>query len=224
VRVRSPAEGMRDLRERLGEAYAGELELDREMFPATLVVKTGEVSAGRADIAARLSALSARKSVVRVDVPSAAAVRALDYLGWGRIGGMLLGLALVAAAAAGVARYLDDLREVERDRLAVLDRLGAPPRDLQRRPRLRGAIIGGWAGLGAALMLSLAGVVVGVVVADLAPGRIGGAAWLRWLVTLAPLLLGPAIGFGVGYWVSSRDCRGAGRVSSDGLRSALRYD
>lgn len=100
----------------------------------------------------RLLALEVRPEVVAVDVPEARVMNQMQE-GRGLLLGLGLGILLIFLASWGnLAIFLRRLQEEERRENHLLEVFGASPAALSRPTTVRGAVVGGGAGLLAAFM------------------------------------------------------------------------
>lgn len=224
VKVRTAEEAYRQTRARVGDSEAEALGLTGEMFPFSLVVESASSFPVDASLLAKLESLETRSDVEMVDLPGKR-VRALSrWARRGAVGGGVLLILFTALAVYRLASFLEYLERRDRSERRLLERFGASSSRLRRTPWWRGAAIGLWAGLS-----GFAGLVLfGFFWRSLEMRWFGGhdsVVWWRWLLTAAPMLLGPIVGSSVGVHAGRRGAGGDDPLAREmELEPLLEYD
>jgi cell division protein FtsX len=204
VHLRKPEEGLDTVRERLGSSAVSDMELVPSMFPTSLIVEPATDPGERLELTSRIAALETRDGIRAVSLPSSETQSQIEALQWGLWGAVGLGVMLIGLAWLQLRNVVDRcLRELD-DTIDMLARHGLAPDRLRDRCLVWGGSIGLAGGLvGAGLLL-----VVAMGWYRFESQLFGGEAALeapwRWATIIVPLLFGPILGGGAGWWSARR--------------------
>jgi cell division protein FtsX len=220
VELREPSDAFELMRERLGDREVAELGLASSMFPYSLVVEPQNPVLGRIELIARVSGLEARGTVDAVDVPEGRAKRALDFLFWALVGAGVLTAVCVLLAAGHIRAFVLSLMRRQYDEWRLLVSFGASPREFRRVNMVRGVSLGALGGIVAF------GLLLGMLVlwrsyqADLVGVTASGSV-STWFVILAPVLIGPMVGWTAGIFANRKRLTEESGVDALGITHLL---
>ncbi|MBA2664857.1 MAG: hypothetical protein H0U74_21390 [Bradymonadaceae bacterium] len=203
VTQRTPAEALKQLRERLGNDHVRELGITEAMLPQSLILRPAIPVAGHIDLVSRVAGLEARMEVASIDVPSSGALKTLSIVRWAAIGAALLLGLLGLIASYVIIGFLRALQRNEQEELAVLEIFGAEDLVLRRPSIVRGLAVGLWGGVGASIVLGTALLTWQADVA-LALGQMSVSSLWGALIVAAPMAIGPLIGLLAGMSVARK--------------------
>ena len=152
VTVRTREEAYRDLSSRLGDKEFAALGLTAESMPVSLLIEPRLPVVGHVELVSRLEGLDARLEVEAVDVPASTPLYLLQALGSSVYLILFLALVLWIKAAISLHNYLRLLEQDERELWEVLWIFGADDNARRIPTWTRGIVVGGSAGVGAAVL------------------------------------------------------------------------